>query len=107
MPPACDCLASLGLAVSFDHRDGRVVHEHDHGGRAAGARYAFDGLRGDSEAETRAAHVWRAEQAEDAGLAKRLDAWARKCAVLINVARGRSDHVIDHTGDGVMRVRGR
>ena len=72
-----------------------VVHQHDHRGRAAGAgELLHDGGRR-GEVRTAAAHVRRAGEPEDAGLAERLELSPGVAPVAVDGGGAGLDDVVD------------
>jgi hypothetical protein len=88
--------------MGLDDRGGRVVHEHDHGGRAARTRQPLDHLGRVPHAPARAADVRAADESEHArrGEGPEIGLWID--AVTVDGFGVGRHHVVDHTHEGVV-----
>ena len=101
-PPAIAVRVFL-VAVCFDGRRRGQVHGDDHRRRAAGLRNALDhGGRGRG-AKAHAAHLGAADEAQQAGLAERVDAGTRKASGAVDLGGPRLD---DSPDDPLEHVEG-
>ncbi len=100
-----DCLAYFARGMLLQDRECGVVHEDDHGGRAARSRELLDNFGGITQRFAAATDVSAADEAQDARFAERLDVLGRKRARLVHLLGGRGDDVSDEAVQRLAVVR--